>query len=67
MKHPADFETIPCGAAHIVICEAGTTVRNDRTGEEILIDDDTFALKGSVIFCTQAVVDRMRIKFPEAF
>lgn len=53
------MKTIPFGAFHIMQVDPGSKVTDERTGQEIIVDDDTCAVKGRVIFCTKRAYDLM--------
>ena len=65
MKHPSEYTTVPFNGMHVMVVDAGTKITNERTGEEIVVDDNTIARKGSVIWCTKAVFEELKSKFEE--
>lgn len=62
MQHPAKYSTIPLGACHIMVVDAGTVIKDDRSGEEVTIDNETAASKGPLVYCTKAVYDALKAK-----
>lgn len=66
MLHPSKYSTVPFNGLHVMVVEAGTSVKDGRTGEEVIVDDKTAARKGSVIYCTQAIFDALKAQIPEA-
>lgn len=55
-----DLHTVPFNGMHIMVVEAGTKVKDERSGEEVVINDETAASKGPVIYCTQKTFDAMK-------
>jgi len=47
------------GAMHVLVVDAGTSVKNERDGSEIVVTDECAAQKGNVIFCTQKTYDAL--------
>jgi hypothetical protein len=60
MKHPSSYTTVSFLGLHIMVVEAGTKITNECSGETAIISDSEAAKKGSTIFCTQKVFDRMK-------
>lgn len=60
MKHPSEYATVPFAGMHVMVVDAGTKITNERTGEEITVNDSTVASNGAVIYCTQAVFDDLK-------
>lgn len=60
VKHPSEYTTEPFLGFHVMVVDSGTKVTDERSGEEVVITDESFARKGSVIFCTQNMFDRMK-------
>jgi len=56
MRHPSEYTTVPFGAMHVMEVDAGTVIKDERSGEEITVDDNTVAVKGSVMWCTAKTV-----------
>ncbi len=52
--------TTPLGTMHVMQVETGTSVKDERTGDEIIVDDNTCAIKGRVIFCTERVYENLK-------
>lgn len=52
--------TVPFGAMHVMAVEPGTVITDERTGQKITVDDRTAAVKGSVIWCTEATFERLK-------
>ena len=63
MKHPSEYTTVRLGDVHVMVVDIGTKITNERTGEEVIIDDDTMARKGVMIWCTEAVFQELQSKF----
>lgn len=49
----------PLGALHLKVVPAGTVVTDERSGKSITVTDTAAAVKGAVMWCTQAVADRI--------
>jgi hypothetical protein len=58
--HPSNYTTVPFGAMRVMEVDPGTVIKDERSGEEITVDDETIAVKGAVIWCTKRVVDQIR-------
>lgn len=56
------FSTAPFNGLHVMVVSAGTVVRDERSGEEIVVDDASAARKGSVLYCTQATFDALKAR-----
>lgn len=65
MKHPSEYTTVPLLGVHVMPVDAGTTITDERTSEQITVDDETCAVKGSVIFCTQKTYDAIKASVKE--
>lgn len=62
MRSPATYSTTAFGGVRVMVVDAGTVVRDERTGEEIVVDDATAAGKGGVIYCTQKIFDDLKAR-----
>ena len=45
--------------------DAGTVVKDERSGDEITVDDNTVAVKGTVMWCTAKTVEKKKKKIGE--
>jgi hypothetical protein len=50
---------------HVMQVDAGTTITDERSGEAITVDDETVAVKGRVIFCTERTFEALRRRVEE--
>jgi hypothetical protein len=62
MKNPNIYATTPFHGMHVMVVDGGTVVRDERSGEEVTVDDKTVAAKGPVLYCTQPVFDAMKAR-----
>lgn len=62
MKHPSEYPVTAFGGIHVMVVDAGTVVKDERSGEEIEITDRTSASKGALLYCTQAVFDALKAR-----
>ena len=62
MQHPMDYTTTPFGACHVMVVDAGTTIKDERTGREETVTKDSAVTKGSMIYCTQSVFDQLKAR-----
>jgi hypothetical protein len=60
-----DYPITDFGGLHVMVVDAGSVIRDERTGEEAIVDDNGCVRKGSVIFCTRAVFDALKARIPE--
>jgi hypothetical protein len=60
MRHPSEYYTVPLGAMHIMVVDAGTIITDERSGEKATIDDKTSAVKGRLLYCTERVFEAMK-------
>ncbi len=60
MKSPGFYATTPFNGMHVMVVDDGTVVRDERSGEEVTVDDKTVAAKGAVLYCTQSVFDALK-------
>lgn len=60
MKHPSEYATVPFTGMHVMVVDAGTVITDERTGEEITVNDSTVASNGAVIYCTQVVFEALK-------
>lgn len=63
---PSNYTTVPFGAMHIMEVDPGTVITDERSGETITVDDQTVAVKGSVLWCTKKMVDRLKAEVSNA-
>lgn len=64
MRSPSEYFTEPFGAMHVMEVDAGTTIKDERSGDTITVDDETVAVKGRVMFCTKKVFDKLKQEVP---
>ena len=62
MGSPSDYFTVAFNGWHVMEVDSGTVVKDERTGEEIIVNDETAAVKGRVIFCTKKVFEGIKEK-----
>jgi hypothetical protein len=62
MRSPATYSATALGGVHVMVVDAGTAVRDERSGQVIVVDDATAARKGSVIYCTQKIFDELKAR-----
>lgn len=62
MRDPALYATTPLGSMQVMQVDAGTAITDERSGETITVDDETFAVKGRVIFCTERTYEALKSK-----
>lgn len=60
MRHPSEYSTVPFGATRVMVVDAGTVIKDDRSGQEVTITDQTACSKGNVIFCTEATFEALK-------
>jgi hypothetical protein len=48
------------GGLRVTQVEAGTMIRDERTGQKIAVTDDTCVRKGDTILCTERTFDALR-------
>jgi hypothetical protein len=65
MRHPSLYSTVPFGALRVMQVDPGTVIKDERSGQEITVTDDTVAFKGPVCFCTKKVFDALKAAVPE--
>lgn len=58
--HPAFYRTEPMGAMRVMAVDPGTVIKDERSGDSVTIDDQTFAVKGRVMWCTHTTAERLR-------
>ncbi len=66
MGHPAFYNTVPFNGLHVMQVDPGTVIKDERTGKEITVDDDTVAFKGGLMFCTKRIFERLKEEVPSA-
>ena len=59
-KHPRDYGIVKYCGLHIMVVDAGTKVKDERSGQEIKVTDLVSVKKGNVIFCTQVFFDFLK-------
>lgn len=62
MKHPSQYTTTPLGGMKVMQVDVGTVITDERTGMEAIVNDDTFVMKGNVMFCTQKTFEAIQAK-----
>lgn len=60
MRHPKEYTTEPFGALRVMTVDAGTVITDERSGQSITVDDETAAVKGNVMFCTEKTTQKLR-------
>lgn len=65
MKHPSEYATVPFNGMRVMVVDAGTVIKDERTGAEITVTDNAAAAKGGTIFCTQSIFDALKKQIPE--
>jgi hypothetical protein len=45
---------------HVMVVDAGTVIKDERTGSEIEVTDSSWATKGGVIYCTRAIFEALK-------
>jgi hypothetical protein len=60
------YDTLPLGGFHVIVVEAGTTVTDERSGDEAVITDTSCCTKGDLLYCTQAVFDALKAHIQRA-
>jgi hypothetical protein len=63
MENPLRYTTVPFAGMHVMVVDVGTKVTDERSGEEVVVDDHTAASKGAVIYCTQKIFDDLKQKY----
>ncbi len=66
MKHPSEYRTIPFNGVHVMVVDAGTVIKDERTGDEVTVTDKVIARKGSVFYVTQPYFDALKAQFPQS-
>jgi hypothetical protein len=46
--------------------DAGTVIKDERSGKEITVDDETVAFKGRVCFCTKKIFTALKNAVPSS-
>lgn len=64
MKSPSEYFTEAFGSMRVMEVDAGTVIKDERSGEAITVDDETVAVKGRVMFCTRKVFDKLKSEVP---
>lgn len=64
MKNPLYYTTTPWGGLKVMCVDIGTVIKDERTGQEVTVDDETMALKGNVAFVTEKVFRAIKDKVP---
>jgi hypothetical protein len=59
MKHPSEYTTIPLYGFHVMIVDEGTTITDEASGEEALINGEEMVFKGTLIYCTQPIYEAL--------
>ena len=60
MRHPSEYTTVPLGGLHVMVVDAGTEIKDERTGRVETVDDTSAVSKGSVLWVTQPVYDALK-------
>ena len=66
MRSPSEYFAVAFKGFHVMDVDAGTVVTDERTGDKITVDDETVAVKGTVMFCTKRIFDRLKEEIPSA-
>lgn len=62
MRSPADYFTVAFNGYHVMEVDPGTVVKDERTGDEITVNDETVAVKGRVMFCTKNIFESLKAR-----
>lgn len=65
VKHPSRYATVPFNGLHVMVVDAGTAITDERSGQTIIVDDNSAARKGAVLYCTQTIFDALKARVPE--
>jgi hypothetical protein len=65
MRHPSKYSAVPFSGLHVMVVDAGTAITDERSGQTIIVDDDSAVRKGAVLYCTQAIFDALKARVPE--
>jgi hypothetical protein len=66
MRDPSEYSTVPWNGLHVMEVDAGTVITDERTRQKFIVTDDETVFKGSVMFCTKRIFDRLKEKIPNA-
>lgn len=66
MRSPSEYSTVAFNGFHVMEVDPGTAITDERTGDKITVDDETVAVKGTVMFCTKRIFDRLKEEIPNA-
>lgn len=66
MTHPSFYSTVPFVGLRVMEVDPGTKIKDERTGVEHTVDDETFVMKGNVCFCTKKTFDALRARCADA-
>lgn len=62
MKHPSEYTTVPFHGFKVMQVDPGTDIKDERSGETITVDDESSAVKGNIIFCTEKTFNALKAK-----
>ena len=60
MRHPSEYTTTPFHGLQIMVVDAGTVIKDERSGQEATITDSSYTIKGRLMYCTQPVFDKLK-------
>lgn len=49
---------------HVIVVDAGTVIKDERTGREETVTENSAVTKGALIYCTQRIFDALKERCP---
>ncbi len=66
MSNPLLRDVMPFAGIDVIVVEAGTKIIDDRTGEEVVVDDKTAAGTHDKLYVTKTVWDALKAQIPQS-
>lgn len=54
------YETVSWNGLHVMVVDPNTEIKDEKSGESATITDNTYVIKGKVVFCTENFFKRLQ-------
>lgn len=59
MQQPSEYALHPFCGCTVMVVEAGTEIKDERTGRTETVEENSAVTKGPLIYCTQRTYDAL--------
>lgn len=62
MKHPSEYITEQFCGVHVMVVDPGSVIKDERSGQEMVVTDDSCVFKGNIAYCTKPVFEKIKAR-----